>query len=46
VEEEITSTGASSTAEMGKVIGAVRGKLGASADGAVIARLVKEKLSS
>jgi uncharacterized protein YqeY len=45
VDVEIAKTGASSAAEMGKVIGAVRGKLGAQADGGVIARLVKEKLS-
>jgi uncharacterized protein YqeY len=31
-------------ADMGRVIGAVKGKLGASADGSVIARLVKEKI--
>jgi hypothetical protein len=29
---------------MGKVIGAVRAKAGAAADGALIARLTKEKL--
>jgi uncharacterized protein YqeY len=45
VLEEIENSGASSQADMGRVIGAVRSKLGASADGAVIARLVKEKLS-
>jgi len=45
VAEEIEKSGATTTADMGKVIGAVRGRLGASADGAVIARLVKEKLS-
>jgi uncharacterized protein YqeY len=44
VTEEIQKSGASSQADMGKVIGAVRARLGASADGAVIARLVKEKL--
>jgi uncharacterized protein len=32
-------------ADMGKIIGAVRSQLGAQADGATIARLVKEKLS-
>lgn len=31
--------------DMGRIIGAVRTKAGASADGAIIARLVKEKLS-
>lgn len=44
VEEAIASTGASTTADMGKVIGAVRAKFGASADGATIARIAKEKL--
>lgn len=33
-------------ANMGKVIGAAKAKLGSAADGAVIARLVKEKLKS
>jgi uncharacterized protein YqeY len=45
VEEEIEKSGASTQADMGRVIGAVRAKLGASADGAMIARLVKENLS-
>jgi uncharacterized protein len=45
VDEEIQKLGATSAADMGKVIGAVRGRLGAGADGAVIARLAKEKLS-
>jgi uncharacterized protein YqeY len=45
VDEEIAKTGASAPADMGRVIGGVRGKLGASADGSTIARLVKEKLS-
>jgi uncharacterized protein YqeY len=45
VDEQIAELNASTQADMGKVIGAVRNKLGASADGAVIARLVKEKLS-
>jgi uncharacterized protein YqeY len=45
VMEEIEKSGASSQTDMGRVIGAVRGRLGASADGSVIARLVKEKLS-
>lgn len=46
VKEEITKLGASSQADMGKVIGAVRARLQAQADGATIARLVKERLSS
>lgn len=45
VDEAIASTGASSMQQMGQVIGAVKSKAGASADGAVIARLVKERLS-
>jgi uncharacterized protein YqeY len=45
VAQEIEKSGAQTSADMGRVIGAVRAKLGAAADGAVIARLVKEKLS-
>lgn len=44
VDEAIQQTGASEQKDMGKVIGAVRAKAGAQADGAVIARLAKEKL--
>jgi len=44
VDEAIRETGASGQADMGKVIGAVRAKAGAQADGALIARLTKEKL--
>jgi len=44
VEEAIAATGASGVQDMGKVIGQVRGKAGASADGGVIARIAKEKL--
>ncbi len=44
IEEVIANSGANSMAEMGKVIGQVKAKTGASADGAVIAKLVKEKL--
>jgi uncharacterized protein YqeY len=46
VKEAITSTGAASAADMGKVIGAVKAKLGASADGSIIARITKEQLGS
>jgi len=46
VEEAIAATGASSMAQMGQVIGAVKAKAGASADGSVIAKLVKERLSA
>ena len=44
VDEEIAKLDNPSMADMGKIIGAVRGKL-AAADGATIAKLVKEKLS-
>lgn len=44
VDEAIGQTGASGQQDMGKVIGAVRAKAAGSADGALIARLTKEKL--
>lgn len=44
VDEAIQQTGATEQKDMGKVIGAVRAKAGAQADGALIARLAKEKL--
>lgn len=44
VEEAIAASGASGPQAMGQVIGVVRGKAGASADGAMIARITKEKL--
>jgi len=44
-DEAITATSASGIQDMGKVIGAVKAKAGNSADGSVIARVVKEKLS-
>jgi hypothetical protein len=44
IDEVITETGASGQAAMGQVIGQVKQKAGAAADGSVIARLVKEKL--
>lgn len=46
VDEAIASTGASGPQAMGQVIGAVKAKTGASADGAVIARIAKERLSA
>lgn len=46
IDEVIAASGASSMQQMGQVIGAVKQKAGASADGAVIARLVKEKLGN
>lgn len=45
VDDAISSTGASGPQGMGQVIGAVKAKAGASADGSVIARLAKERLS-
>jgi uncharacterized protein YqeY len=45
VDEQIAATGAAGPADMGKVIGAVKAQAGSTADGALIARLAKEKLS-
>jgi uncharacterized protein YqeY len=45
VEAEIAKLDSPTPADMGKIIGAVRSQLGPSADGALIAKLVKEKLS-
>ena len=45
VSEEVAKFDSPTAADMGKIIGAVRSRLGANADGATIARLVKEKLS-
>jgi uncharacterized protein len=45
VDEAIAETGASGPQGMGQVIGAVKSKTGAAADGAVIARLAKERLA-
>lgn len=44
VEEVITQTGAAGPQAMGQVIGQVKAKAGAAADGALIARIAKEKL--
>jgi len=46
VSESITALGVSGPQAMGQVIGAVKAKLGNAADGATIARLVKEALSN
>ncbi len=46
IDEVIAESGASGMQAMGQVIGAVKAKAGTAADGAVIARLVKERLSS
>lgn len=45
VEEAITTVGAEGPQQMGQVIGAVKAKAGTSADGATIARIVKDKLN-
>lgn len=45
VVDIITTLGVSGPQAMGQVIGAVKGKLGNTADGATVARLVKEALS-
>jgi uncharacterized protein YqeY len=44
VDEAIAQTGAEGQAAMGQVIGQVKKQAGAAADGAVIARVAKEKL--
>lgn len=46
VEAALQDTGASSPADMGKVIGLIKAKAGGSADGGRIAALVKEKLGA
>jgi len=45
VDEAIAEVGASSMADMGKVIGLVRQKTAGQADGSLIAELTKQKLS-
>ena len=45
VEAAITSVGAQDIKDLGRVIGAVRAEAGARADGASVAKLVKEKLN-
>ncbi len=44
VKEAITATGATGMQDMGKVMGAVKSKLGDSVDGSLVARFVKEQL--
>jgi uncharacterized protein len=46
VMEELGRIENPTSADMGRIIGQVRGRLGARADGAVIARLVKQALES
>jgi uncharacterized protein YqeY len=45
IDEYIAAEPVSGMADMGRTIGAVKAKAGASADGAAIARLVKERLA-
>lgn len=45
VDEEIAKAGQVSMQDMGRIIGAVRGRTAGQADGGLIARLVKEKLN-
>lgn len=44
IDEIVSTTGATGPQAMGSVIGAVKGRFGSAADGATIARLVKETL--
>lgn len=46
VRDHIENTGASSMADMGKVMGAMMDKLKGKADGSEVSRIVKEELSS
>jgi uncharacterized protein len=45
IDETIMQLGAQDVKQMGSVIGAVRARVGARADGAVISRLVRERLT-
>jgi uncharacterized protein YqeY len=45
VDEEIAKAGSPTMQDMGRAIGAVRGRTQGQADGALIAKLVKEKLN-
>jgi uncharacterized protein YqeY len=45
VDEVLAETGASNIAQMGQVMGAVMKRVGAKADGGMVSKLVKEKLS-
>jgi uncharacterized protein YqeY len=44
VDEAVSQAGQPTMADMGRIIGAVRAQVGPQADGALIAKLVKEKL--
>jgi uncharacterized protein YqeY len=45
VQDELAKANGATMADMGRIIGAVRARAGAGADGAAIARLVTEKLN-
>jgi uncharacterized protein YqeY len=45
VDQQIAAAGSPTMQDMGKIIGSVRAQTGSQADGALIARLVKEKLA-
>jgi uncharacterized protein YqeY len=45
VDEEVAKLDSPAQSDMGRIIGAVRGRTAGQADGALIARLVKEKIS-
>lgn len=45
IDEQMAAAGSSTMADMGRIIGAVKARAGSRADGALIARLVKEKLN-
>lgn len=45
IDDIVTTTGATGNAAMGTVIGAVKAKVGATAEGAKIARFTKERLA-
>lgn len=45
INSQISELGATGPADMGRVIGAVKAKLGAGADGSTVARLAKEALN-
>lgn len=46
VDEAISQTGATSAADMGKVMGALMPKVKGKADGGIVSRIVKEKLGN
>jgi uncharacterized protein YqeY len=46
VDEVVAELGVSEPSQMGQVIGRVKQKTGAAADGALVARLVKERISA